>query len=596
MIVLVRRALLILLVFCGGVLYAQVAADCATAIRICNDVPINGGTNNFGINDFEGIAQSGCLEKTTTGSIESNSAWYKFRTGAAGQLGFNIGFKGDEDWDFALYKTTNCASLGEPIRCNFFDNKNKSVYMGVGEDPTGNVDSVLYEDWLAVLPNEEYYLFINNFSNTNSGVSIQFTGSIFESNPFDALDCDIIENLLGAPTAACKGDSVVLNGFVENALTYNWFVDTGAGFVEISGETTSELKVENAGLYKVAVRTPDKNILSEVQVHFSEAPIVEEIMEEVFCADATSFNLKTKDVEALGEQSASSFVVSYYATEENAILGIAPLQKEFSPELGVNNIFVRLTSVENPSCYDASGYFKLVKWPPLGANIEQEEFLCVDGFINIGDTAADGSYSYSWSTGENSAIIKVSEPGDYSVDIKKEEMGFVCSKTITINVEHVKAPKIREIVVSASDIKVLTIEEGDFEYKLDDGDYQESAEFKELTSGEHTIRIRDKQGCSEVTDVFVVLGYPKFFTPNGDMANNDWQIVGLEALMDPEIVIFDRYGKLIKQMHKDSQPWDGMLHGKQMPSSDYWFSLTYINQEGVRVKAKYLQSHFSLKR
>jgi hypothetical protein len=136
-------------------LNAQVSPDCVNAVPICNDTPVNGGTNGFGVDDFNGAKQSGCLEETITQSIESNSAWYRFRTGASGQLGFNISTSSSEDWDFALYKAANCSELGEPIRCNFYDNQDQHSFLGVGEDPTGDSSNIQYEDWIDVAPGED---------------------------------------------------------------------------------------------------------------------------------------------------------------------------------------------------------------------------------------------------------------------------------------------------------------------------------------------------------------------------------------------------------------------------------------------------------
>ena len=143
---------------------AQVSPDCANAIPICNDTPVNGGTNGLGNDDFNAAETSGCLERALEGTIESNSAWYRFRTGASGQLGFNIGIDTGEDWDFALYRTNDCGALGEPIRCNFFDNQDGNAFIGVGEDPTGDDLNVQYETWLEVEPGEDYYLFINSIT------------------------------------------------------------------------------------------------------------------------------------------------------------------------------------------------------------------------------------------------------------------------------------------------------------------------------------------------------------------------------------------------------------------------------------------------
>ncbi|WP_337251631.1 hypothetical protein [Maribacter halichondriae] len=117
-----KRYALLFLSLLFGMAYAnaQVAPDCSNAIPICNNTPVNGGTNSFGIDDFNGSTRSGCLEEALSGIIESNSAWYRFRTAESGQLGFNIGIDKKEDWDFALYKSDDCNNLGEPVRCNFF--------------------------------------------------------------------------------------------------------------------------------------------------------------------------------------------------------------------------------------------------------------------------------------------------------------------------------------------------------------------------------------------------------------------------------------------------------------------------------------------
>ena len=122
--------------------------------------------------------------------------------------------------------------------------------MGVGEDPTGSTTTVLYEDWLQVEPGQDYYLLINNFSNTNSGFSIQFTGNIFNTNPLDALDCSIINNLLGPPQAACDNQNIVLDATTAGALAYNWYMDTGSGFLLIPGETNPTLNVTISAMYR----------------------------------------------------------------------------------------------------------------------------------------------------------------------------------------------------------------------------------------------------------------------------------------------------------------------------------------------------------
>ena len=91
-----------------------------------------------------------------------------------------------------------------------------------------------------------------------------------------------------------------------------------------------------------------------------------------------------------------------------------------------------------------------------------------------------------------------------------------------------------------------------------------------------------------------IIDYPHFFTPNGDGINDTWAIIGQEGIPISQIYIFDRFGKLLAQLDPDGAGWDCMYNGNQMPGSDYWFKIIYI--EGVNSTQKEFNSHFSLKR
>jgi gliding motility-associated-like protein len=130
-------------------------------------------------------------------------------------------------------------------------------------------------------------------------------------------------------------------------------------------------------------------------------------------------------------------------------------------------------------------------------------------------------------------------------------------------------------------------------YQLDYGTFQTSNVFENVSSGIHSITVKHINGCSELTDNnILVIGYPKFFTPNGDSYNDTWNIVGLKDQLNTRIYIFDRYGKLLKDISPSGSGWDGNYIGNPMPASDYWFTLEY-SEQGV---IKEFKSHFSLKR
>ncbi len=130
-------------------------------------------------------------------------------------------------------------------------------------------------------------------------------------------------------------------------------------------------------------------------------------------------------------------------------------------------------------------------------------------------------------------------------------------------------------------------------YQLDAGILQESNVFTGVSGGSHTITVVDTQGCTYLTQEVLIIDYPRYFTPNGDGHNDTWNILGLNQ-PDAKLFIFDRYGKLIKQIvpSSSSSGWDGTYNNAPMPSTDYWFTLDYT-ENGA---AKQFKAHFSLKR
>lgn len=594
------RFILFLFLICNYSL-AQISPDCSTAIPICNNTPVNSGTDSYGVDDFNGSSRSGCLERTTSGAIESNSAWYRFKAFATGQLGFNISTDINEDWDFALYKTNDCSTLGDPVRCNFLDNDGQNSFLGVGEDPTGETGNIQYEEWLSVVPGEEYYLLINNFSNINSGFSIQFSGDIFITNPYDALDCSIISNLLGPPIAACESDFIALDATTIDALSYEWYRDDGSGYSQILGENNATLSVLNSAYYRVVVNRIAGNIVSDVQVSFTPNPTSNPIEDKTFCFDTSFFDLSSVDNEVLGFQDPDAFLVTYHTTFTDAVTGVNSLENDHLKSEGIETIYVRVSSFANPKCYDASQDFQLIVSEEILQDFPDTVYLCEDvSSAIVGDDTPSSSFTYAWDSGETSSTITVSTAGMYSVTITTTVGALVCSETYNVTLIISNSPRITAVVIddlqADNTVAIETELNGNYEYQIDNEPYQSTPQFNNVLPGMHTITVNDLDGCGIATETIVVMGFERFFTPNGDGINDTWLIEGLDTLDSPELLIFDRYGKLLQQLSVSQTQWDGYYNGLAMPASDYWFQLSYLKTDGTRVVAKYINNHFSLKR
>jgi len=140
---------------------------------------------------------------------------------------------------------------------------------------------------------------------------------------------------------------------------------------------------------------------------------------------------------------------------------------------------------------------------------------------------------------------------------------------------------------------VMTNTSISYEYAIDNGSFQSSPLFSGLSNGTHTLYVQDINGCVLKSIQFeietaVSIHIPLFFTPNNDGENDVWQITDTQNTIK-EIYVYDRYGKLLKQIPLQSKSWDGLYRGYPKESNDYWYVITLRTGEQ-------LNGHFTLKR
>ncbi|KAB5488254.1 T9SS type B sorting domain-containing protein [Flagellimonas hadalis] len=221
------------------------------------------------------------------------------------------------------------------------------------------------------------------------------------------------------------------------------------------------------------------------------------------------------------------------------------------------------------------------------------------------DADDDGTYETVLATGAGQTELTVSSPnsGRYRVTIQST---FGTTITDDILITFYGTPVVDEVVIiddlvhsdqtDPYNVEIVPLGDGNYEYSLNGGEYQDDPVFYDVPPGVNEVVINDKNGCGTSDPYhFLVVGYPKFFTPNGDNVHDNWNVYGIEQLNNPVVYIFDRYGKLLKQMDLNTG-WDGTFNGRELPSSDYWFRLDYDrDDEGVLV-ARSVRRHFSLVR
>ena len=198
--------------------------------------------------------------------------------------------------------------------------------------------------------------------------------------------------------------------------------------------------------------------------------------------------------------------------------------------------------------------------------------------------------------------VSISEVGNYryeafnlSID---DGTGIECSTTKDFEVVSSNPPEISDVLVNEIEgalyIEIEIVGNGVYEYSVfsASGPYQDSNIFVNAPEGTSIVYVRDKNGCGITQYAFTHnSGFPKYFTPNDDGMNDVWQYSpqtddNYTLLM---ISIYNRYGKLIKQINPYGQGWDGTINGQHMPVSDYWYEA--VTSDGLT-----FNGHFTLKR
>ena len=291
--------------------------------------------------------------------------------------------------------------------------------------------------------------------------------------------------------------------------------------------------------------------------------------------------------------------VSFYASEEDLINQNNPITSDFENlnQPYSDELYVQIRN--NGNCFAYTTLTLLVYDSP--ELIGNETFIyCLNDFPQIitleSGTTNQGNLTYEWYLNGNnlflnSESIQINEVGTYTV-VAINNNDCSASREITVNPSNIAT--IESVVVNDgienNTIAINVSGEGDYEYALDHGVYQDEPFFSNILVDTHVLLIRDKNGCGVITDEVAVFGFPKFFTPNGDGINDTWNPKGISAkTMAIRIKIFDRYGKLIKEIGSSGNSWDGTFNGKLLQTDDYWYIATLPN-------GKAFTGHFTLKR
>jgi gliding motility-associated-like protein len=323
------------------------------------------------------------------------------------------------------------------------------------------------------------------------------------------------------------------------------------------------------------------------------------------------FDLTTRNAEVLNGQDPLTYEVTYYASFADADLYVNPIPTIYENVTNPQTIYARVDNINTPntSCYAITEITLQVDILPI-FNLDNEYILCVETngteVVNppVLDTQLpDADYDFEWYLdgtlipGAIAPSYLALQGGTYDVLVTNSTTG--CQNTDTAVVTESGPPIVTAVLTTLAFAENQVVEasatgNGVYEFSLDDGPWQESGIFENVSPGEHIVKARDLKGCGIGATSVLVIDYPHYFTPNGDGYNDTWNIAGIETQANAKIYIFDRYGKLLKQLSPTGDGWDGTFKGTLLPTNDYWFSVEYL--EPTNGKQSVFKAHFTLKR
>ena len=373
--------------------------------------------------------------------------------------------------------------------------------------------------------------------------------------------------------------------------------------------------------------------IGAIRITVEPRPGIQEVdLTEVVCSDEQGGSTATVDLTQFNNQinpgAPSDTQVVYYANMDDYMAGnsidggsLTAYTTTDNPQtiiaevidtntLCESAVYATITvEVDDRPVVDISGYSGIIcedldpSTPTEGGDYDP---------IIIETGITDTFYSFIWSRngsvipGEDEASLAVTQSGTYTVEVTNDVTG--CSSTSSASFTQSTPPEftVTPLTVAFEGEHALSIAatgEGDYEFRIDNGPWMEAGADGTLTiegiaAGNHFVYGRDRNGCGITVNTISFMDYPKFFTPNEDGYNDRWNIIGLgEENAGANIYIFDRYGKLLKQLSPTSEGWDGTYNGNVMPSGDYWFRIEYLElQPDGEFREAEFKANFTLKR
>lgn len=393
----------------------------------------------------------------------------------------------------------------------------------------------------------------------------------------------------------CIGKELNMTLWSQHLTDYQWDFGDGIvidGKIPLGGKVVVKHTYKKEGDYKIKVRA-HKGLIAHVAVKDIKVVKVNPISQfdsKVFCEADKDEVMQAKPVGGV-------------------YTGTGVTGGTFSPQkAGVGKHQIHYVYTNPDGCISDKKIIYEVKATPKIKLDRTSDFYCKTGRKKQVKVIAKERYRYLWkdsrgTTVSTTEVMEFTQPDVYEVTASN---GKGCTAKLSFKVTEPKSDTFNRKALTivhnhaskGNYLKILQHKfkpRSDFYFALDDekGVYQKTPEFTNLSTGSHSLYIKDQYDACNIFKIdFVVFEFEPYFSPNNDGINDVWRIRNWSPIYGAtELKIYNRYGLLIRKIKSD-ESWDGKdQNGNAMLPDDYWFKLGVKSPSGEQ---HYYMGHFTL--
>ncbi|MCY0967584.1 T9SS type B sorting domain-containing protein [Chryseobacterium wangxinyae] len=298
------------------------------------------------------------------------------------------------------------------------------------------------------------------------------------------------------------------------------------------------------------------------------------------CSMIQNVSMASFDLSSASVTTHAGTIKKYYKSLADAISGsneILPSTNYISPG-GV--VYVKVSD-EN-GCYNIAK-ITLEVIPPVYSQILKDKIICIEDRTVL--DAGAGFDGYEWNTGATTQTISGVGVGTYWVKLKTGE----CISYQTVKVYASDQPVVTSIDISNTTVTInVNGGKAPYKYSMDNVNWQDSNIFSNIQRGDHVIYVKDTYDCEPISISIVVPNLINVITPNGDGINDFIDYSALSNKANLIFTIFDRYGnKIFQADRQNNYKWDGTSGNKKVPTGNYWYSVSWNENDKKNTPFKY---------